>query len=201
LPRWVDLPTERPLEINTNICQALLDYCCATAQTLTLKKALITGSTSKVVMSKLAVDVWRKYETVQKAFKDHVEYKEMSSPFKSFLGLMVGLAKAIAYKYMGDNSHEEEKYGQAVTFLTVAQDSLKNVWVPSPGTPLAKFSKEIDEAKDDIGHIQRSYAMENNHIYFQKVVEENALEIPEGKCLMTPLGWVPPQPSYTSISA
>jgi len=60
LPRWLDIPADKPMELYSTILQALSDYCTATAQEVTLKKALIEGKTSKHVMCKLAVDVWKK---------------------------------------------------------------------------------------------------------------------------------------------
>jgi len=199
LPRWLDIPADKPMELYPTILQALSDYCTATAQCVTLNKALIEGKTSRLVMSKLAVDVWRKMESVLNAFKTNHEYKEMSPPFKSFIALASGLGKGMAFRYMGDMAHEEEKWGTAVSFLNIASTSISTVWVPSPGTALNRYSKEIEEARDDIEHMKRSYANENNHIYYQPVTAENSLEIPEAKCLMTAFGWVPPQPIFNAI--
>jgi len=101
---------------------------------------------------------------------------------------------------MGEAAYKDDKQGPAVAYMTIASSSLQGVWVPSPGSPLAKFSKEIDESKDDIEHVKRAYAMENNHIYFQKVPEANQLEISEGKSMFTAQAWMPPQPAFSSIT-
>ena len=42
------------------------------------------------------------------------------------------------------------------------------------------------------------YAAENNHIYY-KPVPSGQLDIPEGKCLTTPIAWTPPKPAYDSL--
>lgn len=86
------------------------EYCCATAQTITLKKALLGGTTSKQVMAKLAVDVWKKYEAVQTCFTQAfpAEFKDIYPVFKNFLNLALSLSKATAYKYMGEAAHAEE---------------------------------------------------------------------------------------------
>jgi len=199
LPRWVDLPTERPTEVNIAICQALKEYCCALAQMITLKKALISGGTSKSVMAKLAIDIWRKADSICGVFKSHSDFKEMNPVFKSFLSLFQGLAKATAFKYMGESAYEEGKYGLAVSYLNVASDNLKTVWIPTPGSEMSKYSSEIQSAKEDIEHIKRTFTNENNHIYFQKPVDENGLEILEGKSLMIPQDWQPPKPVYQTI--
>jgi len=199
LPRWIDAPKDRPFEVNIGVCKALSEYCCATAQTVTLKKALFGESTSKQVMAKLAVDVWKKYDSVHDNLKLFPEYKEVNPIFKNFLSLAQSLSKATAYKYMGESAHKDEKFGHAVSYLNVAANCLKTVWVPSPNTPLAKFRDEIERAKEYIEHIKRSIANENNHIYFQKEVEEAALELFEAKCLMTALGWMPPKPAFENL--
>jgi len=87
IPHWVDIPNDRPMELNAQMLTALADYCSATAQTIAIKKALLAGQMSRQVMAKLAVDVWKKYEFVEKTFKEHEDWKEISAPWKSFLGL------------------------------------------------------------------------------------------------------------------
>lgn len=107
-------------------------YCCATAQSLTIQKALSSGTTSKLVLAKLAVDTWQKYEAMIKALKELPEWaKGFDSLFKMFLPLAVSLSKASSYKFMGQSVYEEEKYGVAVSYLTVASDTVKTLVVPT----------------------------------------------------------------------
>jgi len=164
-----------------------------------VKKALNEGKTSKSVLAKLSVDIWKKNESVITIFKQHEDFKEMLAPWKSFLSLAFGLSKGMAFKYMGEAANEEAKHGLAVSFLQVASVAIQTVWVPSPGTALQRFAKEIEEAKADIEHMKRSFENENNHIYYDKVIAENMLEIAEQKCLMQAINWMPPQPAYNSI--
>jgi len=199
LPRWIDIPGDRPAEIDFKICIAMADYCCATAQSLTIKKALSTG-TSKVVLGKLAVDVWRKFQSMHSSFTKIPEWKDMAPPFKNYLVLLEGISKAEAYKYMGQGAYAEEKWGHAVAYLNFASNASRPVWTPGPGTPLAVYAKEIQESKDDIEHVKRSYNNENEHIYVDKVpTDEAKLEIAEPKCLMTAEAWLPPKPAYEKL--
>jgi len=200
LPRWTDLPKERPLELSSQICSALADYCCATAQTITLRKAVKTGTTSKAVMAKLAADVWKKIEGLFKNLKVSPEYKELGEDLKTFFNTVQGLAKASTYKFMGQSLYEQEQYGQAVAYLNVASQEANAIKIPSPTTSLGKFKVEIERAVDDINHVQRSFANENNHIYFKPIPNAASLEIPEQKSLMTPTPWMPPRPAFDSIN-
>lgn len=61
-----------------------------------------------MVMGKLAIDVWKKCEQVTKVFKALPEYKELSTSFKTFLSIEEAISKACAYKYLGQNAHEQE---------------------------------------------------------------------------------------------
>jgi hypothetical protein len=56
----------------------------------------------------LAVDTWKQFDSVQGAFKGFKQYKEIFSPLRKFLPILTGLAKATAYKYMGEASYAEE---------------------------------------------------------------------------------------------
>jgi len=199
LPRWLELPKDRPLEVNSNVCQALSDYCVATAQALTVKKAVISGTTSKQVLSKLAVDVWNKYTAVENIFKGLPGYKDVNPTWRAFLTVAQGIAKATTYKFMGQVAYEQGKYGNAVSTLNAASDAIKVVWTPSNSGLLVKNKPEINAAIEDIEHVKRTYTTENNNIYFQPLVPENQLEIPEAKSLLSSTPWIPPQPAYKSL--
>jgi len=200
LPRWTDLPKALPLEINAAICNALIDYCCACAQMITMKKGVITG-TSNAVLAKLAADVANKCESFYVTFRKLPEYKEdLFTPFKNFLSSLNGLMRATMYKFLGQAEYEKENYGVAVAYLNASKEALKSLSTSTNGTPLARFQREFEEGKADIEHIDRMYTNENNHIYFKPVPDFKSLEVPEAKCLMTPLGWIPPQPGKYLLS-
>jgi hypothetical protein len=77
------------------VCDILSDifsYCIATAQALTIKKGLF-GGTSKAVLSKLAVDVWNKYTSIENVFKALPGYKDANPSWKAFLSVLQGLSK------------------------------------------------------------------------------------------------------------
>ena len=121
LPRWTDMPSERPVEIDSKIIAALMEYvslmsftysnsyCTASAQTVSIKKGMISG-TSHSVLAKLAVDVWRKFDTFANTFKTLPadDSKVLNAPFKSFISLAQGLAKASAFRFMACDQYGQE---------------------------------------------------------------------------------------------
>jgi hypothetical protein len=97
----------------------IVSYCCAAAQMVSLKKALLGGTTSPITMAKLAIDIWKKMDSVAATFKAHpgnirvqfsykVEYKEMNTGWKSFIVIAQNLSKAVAYKYLAMDAYKEE---------------------------------------------------------------------------------------------
>jgi hypothetical protein len=96
----------RPPETTAAIISALSDYCTAAAQSIVLKKALLEGKTSKIVVAKLSCDVWRKLESVEKVIKEHQLYPKFEIGFYNYVSFMKGFSKAIAYKSMGDVAYE-----------------------------------------------------------------------------------------------
>lgn len=162
IPRWSELPSDRPIEINTSICQSLSDYCVSQAQSLTIKKGLL-GSTSKSTLSKLAMDIWNKSITIDKTFKSLPKdnLKDLVSSWKNYLQFNEGLSKCYVYKYMGENAYSESKFGAAVSYLNAASDSLKQVTTSSILSSLANYKKDIDDAKD--GNKIKIYYSEYKH--------------------------------------
>lgn len=73
-----------------------------------IKKGLL-GGTSEAALAKLAVDVWKKYESTELSLKKLPNYKdELPSLFRNFLGMQVSLAKANAHKYLGSASYASQ---------------------------------------------------------------------------------------------
>jgi len=198
ISRWLDIPSDRPIELNGTILSALSDYACCCAQTLTIKKGLISG-TSPSALSKLAVDCWKKSESLAALFKKSEFSKDLLASWKSFVGLMDGIYKGEAFKYMSQGAYANGEYGNSVGFINVAVASVKSVWIPSKGAHLDKYSDELEFGKLDIEHTGRKFNNENNHIYIQKIPQESALSIAEPKSMMTPQQWLPPTPSFKSL--
>jgi len=157
------------------------------------------GTTSKQVLSKLSVDVWNKFVNIENIFKSLPGFKDVNPTWRAWLTVQIGITKATCFKFMGQSAYEQGKYGMAVSVLEVAAESLKSVWTPSNSGLLTKQKTEITAFLEDVEHIKRTYASENNNIYFQPLVDANQCEIPEAKCLMTPTAYVPPQPAYQHL--
>jgi len=197
LPRWINLPAERALETMPAVTNSLSLMCVAAAQDLTVKKAVLKG-TSKSTVVKLSADVWRKYQAASSQIQGLPQEmrKGMNSSFKEFLKSSAALQMANTYKYSGDVSREGGKCGVAVAYLNVAVKTIKDV--TSVGK-LAAWKSMIDEQKADVEHVQRTYTKENDMITFEPVPVESMLDIPEPKSLMTPIPFNPPPPAFTQI--
>jgi hypothetical protein len=74
---------------------------------ITIKKGLLDGKTSKQVLAKLAVDVWHKSETMEKACKVLTEYKDLEVGFKNFITFQHQLSKSMAYCFMGESAYAD----------------------------------------------------------------------------------------------
>lgn len=59
-------------------------------------------------MAKLALDVWKKNQHFAKVLRALPNFKDLGPHFKSFLVLLEGFSKGTAYKYLGQNAHEQE---------------------------------------------------------------------------------------------
>jgi len=196
LPRWINLPADRPLETMGPVTAALSLMCIASAQELAVKKAVLKG-TSKAVITKLSADVWHKYENAIAQLHTLPEvHNNIGSMWKNFLNACMNLQKANTYKVAGQVAMEAGKCGTAVANLQVAMKAVKDV---SGGGTLGLWKGMITEQKADIEHFSCLYSKENDLIAFDKVPEEMMLDIPEPKSLMAAVVYNPPMPIFQEI--
>lgn len=201
LPRWLNMPADRPLEAIAPITAALSLMCLAGATELAVKKAVIKNNTSKQTTSKLSADVWKKYENAvfQLNAMPGDSKKNINPTWRQFLTGCEALQKANTLKFAGQIAEEGKKIGVACSFLELAVKSLKEANAPNPSSTLGPWKECIDQQKADIEHFQRLFTKENNMIAFEKLVDEHQLEFPEAKALMTSQQYNPPFPSFTQI--
>jgi len=200
LPRWINLPADRPFEAISPITAALSLMCVAGAQDIAVKKAVLK-KTSMQTTSKLSCDVWRKYESaLQQLNTLSGDLKKHVNPvWKEFLAGCTVLQQANTLKFAGTVASESKKVGLAVGYLNLAVKKLKEIVCPYPGSTLGLWKPMIDEQKADIEHFQRLFTKENDLIAFEKVADENLLEMPEAKSLMGAQQYNPPFPAFTQI--
>lgn len=201
LPRWLNMPSDRPLEAISPITLALSLMCIAGAEEITVKKAVINKNTSKQTVAKLSADVWHKYETalLQLNAMPGDSKKNVNPTWKAFLKGCMALQKANTLKLAGANAEEAKKIGVAVGYLDVAVKQLKDVTVPNASSTLGQWKEIIDKQRADIEHFHRLYTKENNIIAFEKIVDESQLEMPEPRSLMTAQLYNAPFPAFTQI--
>jgi len=200
LTRWVEIPAERPPELHLNVVRALQDYATATAQSVTMKKGLTTGL-SKGLLAKLAMQNWQQYERFVVACRATKNYKELiPTTLRKFLPWLLALSKATAMKYMAQNAYEQQKYGAAASYMIVAQEALRKIRKkPISSSISKKYGQEIQDCLLNIDHIHRRINGENEHVYYQKIINEEQLEMIESKSAVQISMWLPPNPSYDRI--
>eukprot|EP01112_Ceratiomyxa_fruticulosa_P008837 TRINITY_DN2290_c0_g2_i1.p1 TRINITY_DN2290_c0_g2~~TRINITY_DN2290_c0_g2_i1.p1 ORF type:complete len:370 (-),score=75.17 TRINITY_DN2290_c0_g2_i1:94-1203(-) len=200
LPRWINLPASRPAETLPHAVTALSHLCIASAQDITVKKAVEQKTVkSKAMITKLAAEVWRRNELTFMEFKNMGDdfKKCICSPLQKYLVLATLMGKANAYRFAGITQQEAGSLGKAVSYLNVAVQALNEI--PLQSGDLATWKTIATEMKADIEHIHRAFTKENDMIVFDRVPDESSLEIPEPKCLMTPIPYNPPYPAFSDI--
>lgn len=200
LPRWLNMPADRPLEAIAPLTAALSMMCLAGAEEFAVKKAVMKN-TSKQTTSKISSDVWHKYENAlfQLNAMPGDSKKNVNPIWKTFLGACVSIQKANTLKFAGAISEEAKKIGVACSYLELAVKLIKELHVPNDKAMLGPWKSEIDQQKQDIEHFHRLYTKENNMIAFEKLVEEHQLDLPEAKALMTAQQYNAPFPAFTQI--
>eukprot|EP00026_Physarum_polycephalum_P008779 Phypoly_transcript_08880.p1 GENE.Phypoly_transcript_08880~~Phypoly_transcript_08880.p1 ORF type:complete len:254 (+),score=37.20 Phypoly_transcript_08880:617-1378(+) len=201
LPRWLNMPADRPLEAIAPITAALSLMCLAGAEELAVKKAVIKNNMSKQTTSKLSADVWKKYENAifQLNAMPGDSKKNVNPTWRQFLSGCESLQKANTLKFAGQIAEEAKKIGIACSYLELAVRCLKEVVAPNAGSTLGPWKDTIDQQKADVEHFHRLFTKENNLIAFEKLVDEHQLDIPEPKSLMTSQQYNAPFPAFTEI--
>jgi hypothetical protein len=201
LPRWLNMPADRPLEAIAPITGALSMMCLAGAEELAVKKAVIKNNTSKQLTSKLSADVWKKYENAvfQLNAMPGDSKKNVNPTWRQFLAACESLQKANTLKFSGQIAEEAKKIGLACSFLELGVKGLRDVVAPNINAPLGPWKESIDHQKADVEHFHRLYTKENNMIAFEKLVDEHLLEFPEPKSLMAAQQYNAPFPAFTEI--
>lgn len=200
LSRWVDIPAERPPELHMNVIRSLQEYSMAAAQSITMKKGLITGI-SQNLMAKLAMQNYMYMDRFVAACRSTKNYKELiPTKMRKYLPYLQSISKATAYKYMALNAYNEQKYGAASSYMIVAVESLKKIKKKPISSVISKeYGTEIQEAILEIEHVYRKCWGENEHIYYQKVLSEDELEKIEPKSAVQVNMWLPPPPAYDRL--
>jgi hypothetical protein len=200
LPRWLNMPADRPLEAIASITAALSLMCLAGAEEIAVKKAVLK-KTSKQTTSKLSADVWKKYENAiyQLNAMPGDSKKNVNPTWRAFLGGCEALQKANTLKFAGAIAEEGKKIGLACSFLELATKCLKDCIAPNDKSTLGPWKEMIDQQRADVEHFHRLYTKENNMIAFEKLVDEHQLEFPEPKALMTSQQYNAPFPAFTQI--
>lgn len=110
LPRWINMPADRPFEAMTPVTAALSLMCLAGAEELAVKKAVLK-KTSMQTTSKLSSDVWHKYENAlyQLNAMPGDTKKNVNPTWKAFLTACTSLQKANTLKFAGAAASEAKK--------------------------------------------------------------------------------------------
>jgi len=198
LPKWVTVPSERPAEVLSQVANGLANMCVAQAQQMAIKKATLKGSSAGVI-SKLCIEVYRRYDNCLNGFKSvPKDFAEISSTLKAYVLLNQALWRGIALKYLAQEAYEKEEYGKAVSYLNLAEKQMKEIGIP-PKSPLEVVKDDVNAETEKIVQMKIKYTKDNDMVYFHKLVDFNQLEIPDGKCVVGSIPFSPPEPAFIEI--
>jgi hypothetical protein len=197
IPKWQNPPPERAIETSPEVAKALSNLCIATAQLLAIKKGLQGGGTSAGLLAKLTLEAGRVLGQASLQLRSRSGGTgKISPPFLDFVDTQLALTKAAAANFLALTHDEQEKHGLAVSYGKLAVKNLQTIKEFREPHLLAGLAGEIRASSDKIRQFCRRYQLHNNHIHYQKEVDEKLLNFPEGKSLVKPEPFVPPTPSF-----
>jgi len=192
LANWKVKPDVSLPEACDELFLALSDLCIAEAQEITVKKGLLKGMSSGA-LSKVAADIYQKYEHALQLLKGMNGNEVVLPQFLTYLQLNAGLWKAITFKLLAQESYNKGSYGMAVAY---AQAALA-LFVDKREPLLELFLSLYQNEKELVKQMTIKFTSENDSIYFEKIPTEIA--IPEAKCLMKAIPFQPPEPLLIQI--
>jgi len=195
LPKWVTLPNDRPPELLPQVAKGLSNMCIAQAQQMAIKKAIIKEA-SAGVLAKLCIEVYRCYDNCLNGIKaSNKDYTDISNTLKSYIMLNQALWRGVALKYLAKDAYSKEQFGKAVSYLNLAEKQMKEIIIP-PKSPLEVVKDDVFSETQQIVQLKEKLTKENDMVYFQKLIEFNQLEIPDGKCISAPIPFQPPDAAF-----
>jgi len=198
LPKWMSIPNERPPEVLSQVANGLANMCVAQAQQMAIKKAVLKESSAGVI-SKLCIEVYRRYDNCLNGLKaSPKDFPEISNTLKAYVMLNQALWRGIALQYLAQEAYGNEQYGKAVSYLNLAEKQMKEIVIP-PKSPLEVVKDDVHVETEKVIQMKIKYTKDNDMVYFNKLVEFNQLEIPDGKCIVGPIPYTPPDLLFMEI--
>lgn len=180
-----------------SMAEALSLVCLAGAQELTLLKGMWTKS-SPSVLAKLSTDIFQKYADALLRIQAMPRYERdhLDDDWFHFIKGMQLYHKAITYMLLGKAAYDGGKMAFAVAYMNSSLATLKTLQIKPP---FDDWPAAIGTLTHEITHLQARYTKENDIIHHERVVGEAQLEMPEGKCLVQPIPFAPPPPTYRTL--
>ena len=101
---------------------------------------------------------------------------------------------------LAEDAYAKEKYGYAVSFSKIAARDLGQLAPAIHGTWSKEAKSEIVTYTRATKTLAAQYFKDNNEIYYEREVAEQALDIPEGKVMMKATQFVPPDLAHLDFS-
>jgi len=177
LSKWFQKPEGLP-EMTDDIYVALTSVCLAEAQELAIRKAIKT--TSKGLISKLAIDVSQKYQNAYDSIKKIKNSEQVLPPFMNYINSNIALWKGLAYQYVAELHYENAQFGASVTFITQACLEFKDF---PKDSSLDAYFVEYNQSKQQCKKMAEIYSHDNDTIYYESVTAQTAVE-PETKSIV-----------------
>lgn len=200
LPRWVEPPAKKPVEVERSIIKGLAMFCLATAQRITIAKASETG-TKHAVLARLYQGAVDMYISAGRLFRaaDALYYAELVENVKDEVQAMSVLMRALAFKHLAQTRSLEGEIGAAVGYAHEASRLVHALKVPPA---YAKWLEGVDAHV--VAHIDRVYAdlhAENANVYFAIVTPASEMDGPQGVAIMKPVDFGPPEMTTVSFAS
>ncbi|KAK5579403.1 hypothetical protein RB653_009086 [Dictyostelium firmibasis] len=198
LPRWMNIPEDRPVECRQGFSLGMYEICLSTALSITARKA-VKQSTSPSIISKLHCEAWQKAEMAKQFLKDleNSFYKKLSKSFKQIVSDIIIIENAKTFMFMALNAKSQGKIADALGYFS--QVNFSKIKKPSN----TKISTIINSIVNDVILEQQGLTRENDVIYFEKRTDINSLPekpSPMPKSIVNMITFSPPLPSFMSIN-
>jgi len=186
------------------VVSALSDTALVNAQEFMIQLAVQTNK-SPSLTSKLSMGVAARLKQCHQTLHTNLAnpvYQSLRKDFLLYLKVRSDLYQAIALKYNGKLSKQNEKHGECVAFYQSAINILKHAANKFPNEQgknknqaaspsVIVMQKSINKQMQSVNVLYKAAKSENDSVYFEVVPKSDQIEHPEAKFVMKADAYVP----------
>ena len=190
LPELKDsLPGERPNELLASMAHTMRLICLAEAQAASARRAEEKG-TAHGLLCKLHMGVHDLYKEADKMLGDHVsDFNFIGKKLQAYILLGITTHRARAHRAAAEEAAAANDIGEAIASCDAAAKHLARS-VGAAGETEAWRAAAGEEA-EALAAIRAKFVRENEVVFFEKVPEKPAKNLPEGKVIVAEIEHVP----------